>query len=199
VISPLQIDFPIIIYPGTRHVNFCSKVCIRVIGSFLCSNSNLRETKNTHRALWICNSNVSSPHSPPLSHHSYRAAPSTIFATTVLLCRFVEPPPHIVLAWGFTLQHFALYGQRVLGTSYGARDYHGILNIAASKSWISISYIISAALYKYDKRVVYARTTGIVYYGAVWERTILNPSLKFSEFDHSRSHILQSRNARLAM
>lgn len=85
----------------------------------------------------------------------------------------------------------------MLGSSYGARDYRGILNIAASKSWISISYIISAALYKYDKRVVYAGNAGIVDYSSVRKRTVLNPSLKFSEFVHGSSHILQSRNVRL--
>lgn len=162
MISPLQIDFPIIIYPGTRHVNFCWKVCIRVIGSLLCSNSNLppRDEKYPPGPLNL-QFKCLLPTPPSPSNHSYHAINHIRQRFTLQICRATHR-----FGVGICSSTFCPLRPSCSVHPTGLGDYCGILNIAASKSWISISYIISAALYKYDKRVVYRDRYCRLRYGA---------------------------------
>lgn len=138
----------------------------------LCGNTNLRETKNTHQALWICNSNDSSPLTPLYAFPFIR-----------LPFYFADLSSHISFRRGDLLFNISPFAAAALfSSSYGARDYRRILNIAASKSWISISYIISAAqcCSNMTKRVAQGPRYRVKSYA------ILDPC-KIYAFDHSHS------------
>lgn len=116
------------------------ETAVIIIAGTVCThgNTNVRGSKNTHRALWICNSNMMFAYPPP-------SVPRRTRSARILLCGLVARHESFRRRdLCYSLERFRFSALQPF-SRFIPRSRSGlprnILNIASGKSWISIRHM----------------------------------------------------------